>query len=193
MILAHQRLRPKAASCVNQNPAKCVLAHKIESASDRRNCFFRWNTQAVGSSSRQSKKHRRMLKKTNRTLFAALITLSLIGQGATAIASGCSAGHAASADTVTGATPDAVHATHDHTAVINRRGKSVSPASAGSLADCCTNLLCFLDNCATSASLSIVATLLPEPFDDSSILSPAYVSSDLSSASAALFRPPIRL
>ena len=44
-----------------------------------------------------------MLKKTNRTLFAALITLSLIGQGATAIASGCSAGHAASADTVTGA------------------------------------------------------------------------------------------
>ena len=30
MILAHQRLRPKAASCVNQNPAKCVLAHKIE-------------------------------------------------------------------------------------------------------------------------------------------------------------------
>ena len=33
-----------------------------------------------------------MLKKTNRTLFAALITLSLIGQGATAIASGCSAG-----------------------------------------------------------------------------------------------------
>jgi hypothetical protein len=40
MILAHQRLRPKAASCVNQNPAKCVLAHKIESASDRRNCIF---------------------------------------------------------------------------------------------------------------------------------------------------------
>jgi hypothetical protein len=102
MILAHQRLRPKAASCVNQNPAKCVLAHKIESASDRRNCFFRWNTQAVGSSSRQSKKHRRMLKKTNRTLFAALITLSLIGQGATAIANGCSAGHAASADRGTG-------------------------------------------------------------------------------------------
>ena len=43
-----------------------------------------------------------MLKKTNRTLFAALITLSLIGQGATAIASGCSAGHAASADRGTG-------------------------------------------------------------------------------------------
>ena len=106
MILAHQRLRPKAASCVNQNPAKCVLAHKIESASDRRNCFFRRNTQAVGSSSRQSKKHRRMLKKTNRTLFAALITLSLIGQGATAIASGCSAGHAASADTRQGLTDD---------------------------------------------------------------------------------------
>ena len=125
------------------------------------------------------KKHRRMLKKTNRTLFAALITLSLIGQSATAIASGCSAGHAASADTVTGATPDAVHATHDHTAVINHRGKSVSPASAGSLADCCTNLLCFLDNCATSASLSIVATLLPEPFDDSSMLSPAAAPASL--------------
>ena len=139
-------------------------------------------------------KRRRMLKKIRKTLFTALVTLSLIGQGAASFADACSslnAANAASADPVTVATLDTAHATHSHMSVTNHPERSASPASATSLFDCCGELLCFMDTCATPAALSIVANTLPQPFDDTSMRNPTYAISGLGSASVSLFRPPI--
>ena len=136
-------------------------------------------------------KRRRMLKKIRKTSFTALLTLSLIGQGAASFADACSSLNAASADPVTVSALDTAHATHSHMSVTNHPERSPSPASVKSLFDCCGQLLCFMDNCATPAALSIVANTLPQPFDDTSMRNPAYAISGLGSASVSLFRPPI--
>ena len=136
-------------------------------------------------------KRRRMLKKIRKTLFTALVTLSLIGQGAASFADACSSLNAPSADPVTVSALDTAHATHSHMSVTNHPERSASPASATSLFDCCGELLCFMDTCATPAALSIVANTLPQPFDDTSMRNPAYAISGLGSASVSLFRPPI--
>ena len=132
-----------------------------------------------------------MLKKIRKTLFTALVTLSLIGQGAASFADACSSLNAASADPVTVSALDTAHATHSHMSVTNHPESTASPARAKSLFDCCGELLCFMDNCATPASLSIAANPLLQPFDDTSMRNPTYAISGLGSASVSLFRPPI--
>ena len=134
-----------------------------------------------------------MLKTFSKILFAGLITVSLIGQGTIAIADLCSPTTTASAEAITLSISNSAHGAHDHASATHHHSSAESPVHGTSFLDCCGDSLCFIDNCATSVSLNIVASALPEPFVALSVLNLSYAESHRASIPVAFFRPPIFL
>ena len=133
-----------------------------------------------------------MLKTFSKILFAGLITLSLVSQGTAVVADLCAPMTTASADAMAVLMLDSAHGAHAHpSATTNHSGaeSTVTPHQAPTAE--VTVLL--IDNCATSVSLNIVASALPEPFVALSVLNLSYAESHRASIPVAFFRPPIFL
>lgn len=96
-------------------------------------------------------KHRRMLKKIPRILFAGLITLSLVSQGTAVVADLCAPMTTASADAMAVLMLDSAHGAHAHPSATTNHSGAESTDHATSGSDCCGDLFCSIDNCAASA------------------------------------------